>query len=157
MQGSSRGGAALSGQLAPLFSALVRAGGGSPDWRTLTSTQRLLLFELVESGPLRLGPLAERVGATDPTTSRAVDGLVDAGLVVRRADPADRRAVLHEATARGGIVTGERRAEVEAVLDRALASFTPAERRRLVGLLARLNEELHAGAPPRNPALLAAR
>ena len=157
MQGLSGGGAALVRQLAPLFSALVRADGNSPEWRTLTSTQRLLLFELVESGPLRLGPLAERVGATDPTTSRAVDGLVGAGLVVRRPDPADRRAVLHEATARGGIVTGERRAEVEAVLDRALASFTAAERRRLVGLLARLNEELHAGTPARHPALLAAR
>jgi DNA-binding MarR family transcriptional regulator len=157
VQGSPRHGAALARQLAPLFSALVRAGGDSPEWRTLTSTQRLLLFELVESGPLRLGPLAERVGATDPTTSRAVDGLVDAGLVVRRPDPADRRAVLHEATARGAIVTGERRAEVEAVLDGALASFTTAERRRLVGLLARLNEELDAGTPVQHPALLAAR
>ena len=126
-------------------------------WRTLTSTQRLLLFELVEAGPLRLGPLAERAGATDPTTSRAVDGLVDAGLVVRRPDPADRRAVLHEATAHGGIVVGERRAEVEAALDRALAGFTPAERRRLVGLLARLNEQLGTGTPVRHPALLAGR
>jgi len=150
-------GSALAAQLAPLFTALVRAGGHSPAWRSLTSTQRLLLFELVDSGSLRLGPLAERVGATDPTTSRAVDGLVGAGLVVRRPDPADRRAVLHEATARGGIVAGERRAEVEAVLDQALAPFTPAERRRLVGLLARLNEELHADAPAQHPALLAAR
>lgn len=157
MQEPSGHGAALSGQLAPLFSALVRSGGNSPAWRTLTSTQRMLLFELVESGPLRLGPLAERVGATDPTTSRAVDGLVEAELVVRRPDPADRRAVLHEATARGGIVAGERRAEVEAVLERALAPFTSAERRRLIGLLARLNEELHAGMPVQHPALLAAR
>jgi hypothetical protein len=65
--------------------------------------------------------------------------------------------VLHEATARGGILTGERRAEVEAVLDRALGALTPAERRRLVGLLARLNQELHAGAPTQHPALLVAR
>jgi DNA-binding MarR family transcriptional regulator len=157
VQRSSGHGAALAEQLAPLFSALVRAGAGSPDWRTLTSTQRLLLFELVESGPLRLGPLAERVGATDPTTSRAVDGLVDARLVVRRSDPADRRAVLHEATARGAILTGERRAEVEAVLDRALAALTPTERARLVDLLAKLNEALNAGSPVHHPALLATR
>ena len=123
----------------------------------LTSTQRLLLFELVDAGPLRLGPLAERVGATDPTTSRAVDGLVDAGLVVRRPDPVDRRAVLHEVTARGRALSRARRAEVEAVLDKAVARFTPVERRRLVDLLARLNEELHDGRPVHHPVLLAAR
>ncbi|MGE5275207.1 MAG: MarR family winged helix-turn-helix transcriptional regulator [Verrucomicrobiota bacterium] len=157
MQGSAGHGAALADQLAPLFSALVRAGTGSPKWRMLTSTQRLVLLELVDSGPLRLGPLAERAGATDPTTSRAVDGLVDAGLVARKADPVDRRAVLHEATTRGRAAAEARRREIETVLDEALAGFAPAERRRLVDLLARLNEALNAGASVHRPALLATR
>ena len=156
MQATGEG---LVSQLAPLFSALVRSGGDHQDWRALTATQRLVLFELVEAGPLRLGALAERVGATDPTTSRAVDGLVAAGLVERRADPDDRRAVLHDATPTGRARAEQRRAEVAAVLDRALAGLFPDEAQRLVELLQRLNEELDAaGAPPlRATGLLATR
>jgi DNA-binding MarR family transcriptional regulator len=108
----------------------------------LTSTQRLILVELADSGPLRLGALAERAGATDPTTSRAVDGLVAAGLVERRADPADRRAVLHEATGRGHALARKRRREAAVALDRALDAFSQAERRQLLRLVAKLNSEL---------------
>ena len=152
-------GADLVSQLAPLFAALVRAGSDHEDWRTLTSTQRLLLFELAEAGPLRLGALAERVGATDPTTSRAVDGLVAAELVERRPDPADRRAVLHQVTPRGKARTEQRREELAAVLERALRGFLPAESQRLVELLEKLNEELAVGgiAARRAPGLLATR
>ena len=139
----------------PLFTALLRAGSAEADWRSLTSTQRLLVAELVDSGPLRLGALAERVGATDPTTSRAVDGLVAAGLVERRSDPGDRRAVLHEATALGRERVEARRGEVAAVLEEALSRFAPTERRRLVELLTKLNAELH-GAQAETPALRAA-
>ena len=142
MQGSKADGAALAGELTLLFSALVRSGGNSPEWRTLTSTQRLILVELADSGPLRLGALAERAGATDPTTSRAVDGLVAAGLVERRADPADRRAVLHEATGRGHALARKRRREAAVALDRALDAFSQAERRQLLRLVAKLNSEL---------------
>lgn len=151
-------GAGLVSQLAPLYSALVRSGGEHEEWRALTATQRLVVFELVEAGPLRLGALAERVGATDPTTSRAVDGLVSAGLVERRADPGDRRAVLHEVTPRGKARAEQRRKEVAAVLERALAGFLPAEAGRLVELLTKLNEELAAAGPlPRATGLLATR
>ena len=139
----------------PLFAALLRAGSAEAGWRSLTSTQRLLVAELVDSGPLRLGALAERVGATDPTTSRAVDGLVAAGLVERRSDPGDRRAVLHEATPRGRARIEARRREVAAVLDEALSRFAPAERGRLAELLAKLNGELQ-GTPAAVPALRAA-
>ena len=152
-------GAALVSQLTPLFAALVRAGSDHEDWRTLTSTQRLLLFELTEAGPLRLGALAERVGATDPTTSRAVDGLVSAGLVERHSDPDDRRAVLHEVTSRGKARADQRREEIAAVLERALGGFLPAESQRLVELLEKLNEELAVGGMPPfgSPGLLATR
>jgi DNA-binding MarR family transcriptional regulator len=156
MQVYSVSGTDLEGQLTPLFSAILRAGSTTPEWRGLTSTQRLLVSELVSSGPLRLGALAERVGATDPTTSRAVDGLVAAGLVARRADPADRRAVLHEATPRGRRRVEARRAEVAAILDSALARFTSTERRQLVELLAKLNEQLRTAKAP-TPTELATR
>jgi DNA-binding MarR family transcriptional regulator len=156
LQGSTADGAALAGELTPLFSALIRAGGSSPAWRGLTSTQRLILFELHDSGPLRLGALAERAGATDPTTSRAVDGLVAARLVERRRDPDDRRAVLHQATGRGRALADARRAEVVDVLDDALAGFRPAERASLLDLIAKLNAEL-SDPEPRPASLLASR
>jgi DNA-binding MarR family transcriptional regulator len=154
LQGSPPNGAALAGELTPLFSALLRAGGTSAEWRGLTSTQRLILFELHDSGPLRLGALAERAGVTDPTTSRAVDGLVAAKLVVRRTDPDDRRAVLHEVTRRGRGLAEARRGEIVALLDRALDGFGSAERSKLVALLGKLNAEL--GAVDVRPARLPA-
>jgi DNA-binding MarR family transcriptional regulator len=139
-----------------LFSALVRTGGDSPAWRTLTPTQRLLLVELCDSGPLRLHALAERAGTTDPTASRAIDGLVAAKLVERSADPDDRRAVLHAATGRGRALVQGRRTEVAAFLDHGLAGFRPAERAQLVELLAKLNFEL-SQPESRTATLLASR
>jgi DNA-binding MarR family transcriptional regulator len=53
-----------------------------------------LLVKLVRSGPQRASALAELVGADPSTVSRQVASLVKAGLVVRRADPADGRACL---------------------------------------------------------------
>jgi DNA-binding MarR family transcriptional regulator len=141
MQALSAEGATLLGELELLFSSLARTGPGLVDGG-LTTTQRLALIELVDSGPLRLGVLAERIGANDPTVSRAVDGLVDAGSVERRPDPYDRRAVLHLATTKGRAWVKRRRGEVTAALDEALARLTPADRARLVSLIGRLNSEL---------------
>ncbi len=148
MQPLASDGVALVAQLGPLFSTLTRIGERSP----LTSTQRLLLIELVDSGPQRLGALADAVGATDPTASRAVDGLVSAGLVERRPDPDDRRAVIHRATAKGKAWATRRRAEIAAALDDALGEFTPVEREQLLALITRLN----AGLRPADLPLLAA-
>jgi DNA-binding MarR family transcriptional regulator len=150
-------GTQLVSELQLLFSSLARTGIGLADGG-LTTTQRLALIELVDSGPLRLGALAERIGATDPTVSRAMDGLVDTGIVERQADPDDRRAVLHVVTAKGRAWVKRRRTEVAAALDEALARLTPADRARLLRLVSRLNSELtDASRSLRYPALLASR
>jgi DNA-binding MarR family transcriptional regulator len=160
MQGTLSGdGAALVSELELLFSSLARTGTGLAVG-ALTTTQRLVLIELVDGGPLRLGALAERIGATDPTVSRAVDGLVDAGIVERQADPHDRRAVLHLATAKGRAWVKRRREEVAAALDEALERLTPSDRARLLRLVGRLNDQLGATNTRRSlpyPALLASR
>ena len=150
-------GAMLMAELSPIFAALARLGGGHASG--LTSTQRLLLQELVDRGPLRLGALAEAIGATDPTTSRAVDGLVTTGLVGRRADPDDRRAVLHVATPRGKSWAQRRRTEVAAALDRALARLSNAEQARLLHAVAKLSAALQDAdsQSPAHPTLLASR
>jgi DNA-binding MarR family transcriptional regulator len=149
--------APLVGQLEQLFSLLARTGGGD-DGPALTSTQRVVLIELVSSGPLRLGALAARIGASDPTASRAVAGLVAAGILERSADPDDRRAVLLAATPVGRNWVERRREEVAAALADALGRMPADSETQLVELLGSLNDELRgAGTEPRSAALLASR
>jgi DNA-binding MarR family transcriptional regulator len=131
----------LADELGALFGHLLRAV--EHDDVSQTATQRGILSGLFEVGPLRLGALAELVGATDPTVSRAVDGLVAAGFVERRDDPDDRRAVIVAATQAGiGRVEKRRRATARE-LERALADISAADRKRLLALIERLVAELH--------------
>jgi DNA-binding MarR family transcriptional regulator len=142
MQTTQADGLALAAQIEPLSATLIRTANLAADDAPITTTQKLLLVVIADSGPLRLGALADRIGATDPTTSRAVDGLVAAGLVRREPDPADRRAVLHFATPSAKAWLQRRRAVVAAALDKALSQLTEEERRTLIELTAKLNEEL---------------
>jgi DNA-binding MarR family transcriptional regulator len=152
-------GQALVAELELLFSLLARTDTGLTDGQALTSTQKVVLIELVAAGPLRLGALAERIGASDPTVSRAIDGLVAAGIAERRPDPDDRRAVLHVATTKGRDWVERRRREVTAALEGVLAGLAPADREHVVRLVALLNDGLREGDPGLSPrsALLAAR
>jgi len=59
------------------------------------------LSVVVFAGPLSLQDLARAEQVRPPTMSRVVDGLETAGLVRRRVNQNDRRAVLIEATAKG--------------------------------------------------------
>ncbi|HST25357.1 MAG TPA: MarR family transcriptional regulator [Gaiellaceae bacterium] len=145
-------------ELELLFTLLARTDSSVDDGPSLTSTQRVALIELVSSGPLRLGALAERIGVSDPTASRAVDGLVASAVVERRADPDDRRAVLHVATDKGRDWVERRRGEVAAALDRAIDGFGAADRKRLLELIGALNDRLGStddARPLRNASLLA--
>jgi len=90
-----------------------------------------------------LGRIGQRISGAE---------VVAAGLVDRRPDPDDRRAILHEVTPRGKARAEQRRKEVAAVLDRALVGFLPAESHRLVELLTKLNQELDGGGLLTRPA-----
>jgi len=59
------------------------------------------LSVLVFAGPMRVSDLARLEQVRPPTMTKIVNGLAAAGLVSRRADRADARAVYVEATARG--------------------------------------------------------
>jgi len=145
----------LVNELELLFSLLARTGTGG-DGPALTSTQRVVLIELVSAGPLRLGALAARIGASDPTVSRAVDGMVAGGIVERRPDPDDRRAVLLVATAGGRAWVERRRKEAAAALAAALEGMPADERAEIVRLVAALNDRLRDSGAERSAALLAA-
>jgi DNA-binding MarR family transcriptional regulator len=72
------------------------------DARTGIGPARLsALSVLVFAGPMRLTDLALIEQVKPPTMTKVIAGLEAAGLVGRRADPEDARAVRLEATARG--------------------------------------------------------
>jgi DNA-binding MarR family transcriptional regulator len=67
----------------------------------LTPSQISVLFTVVRHGPVRLSELAEIEGVNPTMLSRITAHLTDAGLIVRSADPGDRRSAFVQATAAG--------------------------------------------------------
>jgi DNA-binding MarR family transcriptional regulator len=130
----------LADQLSAIFGLLLRAG--ETDEISLTARQRGILAELFAAGPLRTGTLADVLGTSDPTISRAIDGLVAAGLVERLPDPHDRRAVVVKTTARGSRRIERRRRAIAGELERALGRLPASERDQLLDLVDRLVAEL---------------
>jgi DNA-binding MarR family transcriptional regulator len=87
----------------------------------VTLTQYRSLVVLASRGPQSVVALAEAVAVTPPTVSRLCDRLVRKGLVRRREDARDRRAVRLVLTRAGrelvDAVTVRRRAEIARLLD----------------------------------------
>ncbi|HVW45511.1 MAG TPA: MarR family transcriptional regulator [Solirubrobacterales bacterium] len=87
----------------------------------VTLTQYRSLVVLGSRGPQGVAALAEEIAVTPPTASRLCDRLVRKGLVRRREDRHDRRAVRLELTAAGrrlvDAVTARRREEIGRLLD----------------------------------------
>jgi DNA-binding MarR family transcriptional regulator len=103
-----------------------------------------VLGALVRCGPRRQGEIA---GATmlDPSTvSRYVGQLVRAGLVARRPDPEDGRAVQLVATDAGRTLAEEAAARRQAAIGRVIGDWAPEDARELVRLLRRFNDDLDA-------------
>lgn len=80
----------------------------------------LLVSMEEEEGPVTANRMAQRLGLDDSTVTRQVNRLVRRGLVIRSADPDDRRASLLTVTAEGSRRTAElrdrRRTRLAAVL-----------------------------------------
>ena len=116
--------------------------------QTDTGLSPTLLASLatVEScGPLTLGELATREQVAPPTITKAVSGLEEQGLVVRRVDPDDRRVVRVEVTAEGRRLLESARTRKNAWLARRLRGLDPADLERLTAALDAL-ERLTAAA-----------
>jgi DNA-binding MarR family transcriptional regulator len=128
----------LLDRLGVVIREVARIGGGADDGPLLSARQRIALVEVGEGQPLRLNELAARMGTSAPTASRAVDVLVEQGLVARVPDPDDRRALQIELTEAGAALVADRKARAVAALEPAVASLSRADRDRLDELLARL-------------------
>jgi DNA-binding MarR family transcriptional regulator len=93
---------------------------------TAGSTLRLLL----RSGAQRLTALAECEAVSQPAMTGLVSRLHAAGLVKRRTDPSDGRAVLLEVTDMGRELIQDRRSRRAAALEELLKVLDPDERAR---------------------------
>ena len=122
----------LIATVAPIMRHLVAHVRGRRAWRELTYQQYNVLRMIDTTGPQAQAEVARRLMVTSPVVTRLASILVDAGLVERRTDPTDRRAVLLAATARGRRrARAMRRDLLEAA--RELLEPIPEERRRAVG------------------------
>jgi len=128
---------------------LARATGEPDDGPPMTSTQRFALFETGIAGPLRLTDLADRIGTSAPTASRAVDGLVDVGLLARLPDPEDRRAVRIDVTRRGRELLEARKARAAEAIEPAIAELSGKDLDQLAALLTRLADSFGPRASPK--------
>jgi DNA-binding MarR family transcriptional regulator len=97
----------------------------------LTPTRISLMLSIDRTGPVRLSELAESEGINPTMLSRSVTQLVDAGLVTRTSDSADRRAVWVDATDAGRALAGRMRQERTDAVNAALSGLSAADRRML--------------------------
>lgn len=99
-----------------------------------------LLFQLVVDGPSRSSALAEAAGVDPSTVSRQVAELVAAGVVERRPDPEDGRALLLVATDKGRALYDAKRAHRIDIFSRIVEGWPAADVRTLTELLTRFND-----------------
>jgi MarR family transcriptional regulator for hemolysin len=117
--------------------ALVRAGGSIPTW--------LVLNMLLQGGWGNQHSIARALGIEGATLTRHLDALEEAGLVVRRRDAADRRAIRVEPTDAGRKLHRDLLAAAVAFDKRLRAGFDEAEIEQLRELLLRV--EANFGTP----------
>lgn len=118
-----------------------------PAGRDLSGNDVHLLRTVAAQGPMRASDLAAWQGVDKSTISTQVRRLEERGLVVRRPDPADRRAALLAATARGRKLRRRMDAAGAALFAELLRGWSDADRQALATLLARLARQLDDEPP----------
>lgn len=106
--------------------------------------QHIVLTVLWEQDGLTPGEIARRLGLATPTVTRAATRMEAAGLLRREPHPGDRRLVRLLLTERGRSLRDVIDAETDKVAERALATFTPAEREMVIRALQDIRRNLTA-------------
>ena len=114
--------------------ALAEAGGSLPMWLILTSLRGEQWRTQHE--------LARSLGIEGPTLTRHLDALEGAGLVERRRDPADRRAIQVELTRAGEELHSRLRRNVISFDRQLRAGLGEAELKTLRSTLRRLEQNV---------------
>lgn len=115
---------------------------GGPPWAPprLGGPARMRLLETLAqaSGPLSVSEIGEAIGVDQPRASRLVQQGVEMGVVRREADPDDARRTRVALTDAGAALVRGFRGDRRDAIDRALSTFTEAERADLARLLTKL-------------------
>ena len=117
--------------------ALIGLAASVVRWsrRDMSLTSLGTLSTLDRAGPQRITDLARAEGVAQPSMTVLVGTLERDGLVVRRADPSDKRVVLTELTAAGAdLVRARRRAHAQA-LAQLIEKLPPDEAAALLAAL----------------------
>jgi DNA-binding MarR family transcriptional regulator len=119
--------------------SLKRARGrNEPDRSELTLSQYYLLEPLLERDAVRISTLADEAGVSRPVATRMIARLGEQGLVSRKSDPTDARAVTVGLTAAGRRAVGTKREFVESKRHALAEALDPDEREQAARLLRRL-------------------
>ncbi len=108
----------------------------------VTRQQWLVLVNLARHEGINQGGLAERLDVEPITVCRMVDRLQEAGLVERRADPADRRSWRLFLTDRARGLLDQLRPLADELIEDALDGVDDADRARLRDVLERIRGNL---------------
>jgi DNA-binding MarR family transcriptional regulator len=114
----------------------------------LSFTTLSVLHTLSRRSPLRLSELTATEQVTQPAITQLVTRLERDGLVERRPDPGDRRAVLVQLTPAGAAVVAGRRASRVRRLAGLTGRLTPAERAAIAAALPALSRLTALGRDP---------
>jgi len=106
----------------------------------ITPAHLRALRTLSRHGTMRLSELSDRLQVAPRTATAVVDALEARGLVRRRADPGDRRAILVEVTEHGAGVLAEIRAARGTEAGRVFGRLTPADRAELARILSKVRD-----------------
>lgn len=104
--------------------------------------QEIVMMHLWEAGPVRQSDLIRTMELDPSTVTKMLQRLEQSGHVRRAPDPADRRAVLVEATEGSCALLADVAQAWCELEDRTLAGLDPAERTELGRLLAKVEENL---------------
>lgn len=91
----------LAGEFFALAHEVKRLANARYQGSGLSLARLMVLHELVDRGPIRIGSLSTCLNVAARTMTSTVDGLARDGLVERRPDPTDGRAVVVSLTEQG--------------------------------------------------------
>jgi len=129
--------ASLIGTVGPVMRHLVAHARRRQTWGDLTYQQYNVLRMIDTMGPQPQAEVARRLMVTAPVVTRLAGTLSDAGLIERRTDPKDKRAVLLAPTPVG---RRQARAMRQDLLHAAHELLEPIPEKRRAGVAAALEE-----------------
>ena len=129
----------------------VRAQRSAIACRGTSETQCAILTEVGRSAPMSISDLAARLELDKGWISRAVEQLVQEGLVQRATHPSDRRVLVVSLTAAGRRKFTDIEECLNAQVNRVFARLTSGDRSRIAAALALLHEAYAADSAERAP------